>query len=273
MKDEACLGIPTFSLHGIGGVEVLTPEDYDFETQSFMGVAPGCYTLHAVGPDYKEAYKVVDVGPGEFTFDLTMQPPALISGSVTFKNPLPPRAREYVGLANETTGASFGGEIAPDGTFKMYLGGARFRVRVYGTVTQFIAQVSADGAPVKDTLVDVTENTEVHLKILASDEMGRLNGLAMNGDLPAPAVLVVLAPAAGSGNPEDYRGYQTESDGSFDYAKVPAGDYLLFAVDRLDLEYTNPDVIRPYLQSATPEHIASHAVVDQRVTVMAAKRN
>lgn len=90
---------------------------------------------------------------------------------------------------------------------------------------------------------------------------------------PVPAVLVVLAPAAGSRNPTDYRGFQTEYDGSFDYVAVKAGDYLLFAVDRLDLEYTNPDAIRPYLQSATPVHLASHAVVDQRVTVTATKPN
>jgi hypothetical protein len=276
LEDEACQGIPTFSLHGIGGVEVHTPEDYDYATHSFSGVAPGRYTLHAVAwvkEAYKEVYKVVDVGPGEFTFDLTMQPPALIAGNVTFKNPLPARAREYIALANETTGASIGGEIAADGTFAMYLGGARFRVGLYGSVPLAIAQLSADGAPVKDGVVDVTESAEVHLKILASDEMGRVKGFAMNGDQPAPAVMVVLAPAAGSGNPADYSGYQTESDGSFDYLRVPVGDYLLFAADRLDLEFTNPDVIRPYLQSATPVHIALRAIVDQRVAVTAAARN
>ena len=85
--------------------------------------------------------------------------------------------------------------------------------------------------------------------------------------------IVVLAPGASSSNPIDYRGFQTENDGSFDYVTVPAGDYLIFAVDQLDLEYTNPDVIRPYLQSATPVHIDSHAVVDQRVAVTATKRN
>jgi hypothetical protein len=272
MEGEDCQGAPTFSLHGIGGVELRTPEDYDYQTKSFSGVAPGRYTLHAIAPG-KEAYKVVDVGPGEFAFDLTMQPPALISGSVTFENPLPPRAREFISLVNETTGSGLAGEIAPDGTFRMYMGGARFRVYLSGSVTLFVAQLSVDGAPVKDGLVDATQNTEVHLKIVGSDEMGRLKGFAMSGDQPAPAVLVVLAPAAGSSDPGDYRGYQTESDGSFDYATVPAGDYLLFAIDRLDLEYSNPGIIRPYLESATPVHIASHSVVDQRVAVTAAKRN
>lgn len=272
MKDDACEGIPTFSLHGIGGVEVLTPEDYDYATQSFSGVAPGRYTLHAFAAG-KEAYKAVDIGPGEFTFDLTMQPPALIAGSVTFKNPLPPRAREYIGLTNATTGAAVGGEIAPDGTFALQMGGARFRVRLYGSVPLAITQLSAGGAPVKDGLVDVTEGAEVHLKILASDEMGRVKGFAMSGGQLAPAVLVVLAPAAGSGNPADYFGYQTESDGSFDYVRVPVGDYVLFAVDRLDLEFTSPDVIRPYLESATPVHVALGAIVDERVAVTAAKRN
>ena len=44
-------------------------------------------------------------------------------------------------------------------------------------------------------------------------------------------------------------------------------------VDRLDLEFTSPDVIRPYLESATPVHVALGAIADERVAVTAAKRN
>jgi hypothetical protein len=216
---------------------------------------------------------VVDVGSGEFTFDLTLQPSALITGTVTYKNPLPPHVREYIGIDNEIAGRGFGTAFGPDGSFAFHVGGTPFRPRLYGTAPTFIEELSVDGRAVKDGVVDVSEGASVHLTILASDEVGNVNGFAVSDDRPVPAVLVVLAPAAGSPNPTNYRGFQTEYDGSFDYVAVKAGDYLLFAVDPLDLEYTKPEAIRPYLQSATPVHIASHAVVEQRVPVAAAKQN
>jgi hypothetical protein len=272
-ENDACLGQTTLALHGVGGVEFPIQPNYDFSTRSFMGVAPGRYTLRAMAAD-KTAYKVVDVGSGEFTFDLTLQPSAVITGTVTYKNPLPPRAHEYIAIDNEIAGGrGFGAALGPDGSFAFYVGGAPFRPRLYGTAPMFIEELSVDGRPVKNGVVDVTEGAAVHLTILASDEVGNVKGFAVSDDRPVPAVLVVLAPAAGSPNPTDYRGFQTEYDGSFDYVAVKAGDYLLFAVDRLDLEYTNPEAVRPYLQSATPVHIASHAVVEQRVAVTAAKQN
>jgi hypothetical protein len=133
----------------------------------------------------------------------------------------------------------------------------------------FIAKLSAQGAPFKDGLVDLTEETVAHLDILASDETGRLKGYAMNGDKPAPAVMVVLVPRATAADPAEPLGNQTESDGSFDYESVPAGDYLLFAVDKLDFEYANPEVTRPYLAAATAVHIPAHGVAEQRVPVAA----
>ena len=273
VPDEACAGLPTLALHGLGGVELSTQPDYNFQTHSFVGVAPGRYTVHAAGAG-KTAYKVIDVGSGEFTFDLALESSAVITGAVAYKNPLPARAREYIGIDNEIAGGrGYGVLLAPDGTFTFHVSGAPFRPRLYGTVPMFIAELWMDGTEIKDGLVDVTENASVHLKIVAGDEIGNVKGFAISGDRPVPAVLVVLAPAAGSRNPTDYRGFQTESDGSFDYVSVKAGDYLLFAIDKLDLEYTNRDALRPYLQLATPVHIAPHAVVEQRISVTAAKQN
>ena len=64
-----------------------------------------------------------------------------------------------------------------------------------------------------------------------------------------------------SNDPDDYRGFQTDSDGSFDYQNVRAGEYILFAVERLDLEYGNPSVVRRYLASGQRVRITAHAVV------------
>jgi hypothetical protein len=69
---------------------------------------------------------------------------------------------------------------------------------------------------------------------------------------------VVLVPESGSGDPQRNLAFQTESDGSFDFADVPAGDYVLFASENLELEYANPEVLRPYLKDGKRVRIEPH---------------
>jgi hypothetical protein len=54
--------------------------------------------------------------------------------------------------------------------------------------------------------------------------------------------------------------FQTDSDGSFDYKDVPAGDYVLFAVEDTSFEYANPAAV-----GVEPRRSSS-----QRLTVVAA---
>ena len=67
----------------------------------------------------------------------------------------------------------------------------------------------------------------------------------MNEKTPVSGVQAMLAPRRGSPDPGDYRAYQTDGDGSFDFKNVRTGDYVLFAVPQLDLEYANPAVVKP----------------------------
>lgn len=93
----------------------------------------------------------------------------------------------------------------------------------------------------------------------------------MDGARPAEAVLAVLAPVEESQNPGRYRGYQTESDGSFDFANVPAGRYYLFAVEDTGFEYANPAAIRPYMANAKVVTIETRGSSTERIPITAAK--
>ena len=271
VRNDECRVVPTLSMHGIGGVEISQPNVVRSGLGVFSGTPPGRYTVRVSVAD-ESAAQVVDVGAGDLTVGLTLQPRIPVTGTVALKNGAPfPRSGIYVAFDNETTGRSVGAPISEDGAFTLrYTGGARFRVRLYGSVPLAAVAMSVDGVPVNDDILDLTEKNGARLKITASNELGRLKGFVTSGGRPAPAVLAVLVPAKGASSPSDYRGYQTDSDASFDYENIPAGDYLLFAVDQLDLEYTNPDVVKRFLPSASPVHISAHAILDRTITLMPA---
>jgi hypothetical protein len=77
--------------------------------------------------------------------------------------------------------------------------------------------------------------------------------------------LVLLLPARGSPDPCGYHAYETDSDGSFEFTEVPPGDYVLFAVDNLEFEYANPQVVRPYI--AAGKRISVKAQTGESVRV------
>ena len=71
-------------------------------------------------------------------------------------------------------------------------------------------------------------------------------------------VLAVLAPRRESANPLDYHGFQTDSDGSFEWQGLPAGDYVLLVRQNwFDFEYANPAAVRPYLEAGRAVHLES----------------
>jgi hypothetical protein len=76
----------------------------------------------------------------------------------------------------------------------------------------------------------------------------------------------VLAPVRTSSG---YRTFQTDSDGSFSFTDIPLGDYILFAVVDVALEYTNPEIARPYLAAGRPVRIAAGVVISETISLTA----
>lgn len=259
---------------GIEGVQGLQRQlNFIGQSQSIPGVPPGRYTVRLTGtgdPPFT-ARKTIEVGSSDVVVDLTMQSPTSVSGKVTFKNAgMRPRGSMYAVLVNEATGGQLARMIAPDGSFtwaSVEVG--RYRPEISGADGFFVSQVSAEGATLEDGVVDLVDGASVQLNLIASDETCRVKGLVVNGDKPMPGVLVILAPRTASSDPYEYHGFQTESDGSFDYQKIRAGDYILFAVEDTDFEFANPDALRPYLSSGLAIHIDAHGEYTERVPLSA----
>jgi hypothetical protein len=94
-----------------------------------------------------------------------------------------------------------------------------------------------------------------------------VQGLVMSGATALEGVLVVLAPALGPKDQVRYRGFQTDSDGSFDFKNVPAAEYLLFAVEDTEMEYANPVVVKRYLGNAKRLRVEAHAAYSENIGI------
>jgi hypothetical protein len=89
----------------------------------------------------------------------------------------------------------------------------------------------------------------------------------MDGDMPVEGVWAVLAPVSLPTNWTLYHGFQTDSDGSFDWPDVPAGDYFLFAAKVPALEYTNPAALGPYLTAAERVTVTAYGRLSKSIPV------
>jgi hypothetical protein len=261
---SACAGGVTVSAVGMGGAETLLTTAGAAEV--IPAVSPGRYVVRYSSPD-QGMRKEIEVTGGDMTVELAPKPLPTLTGKITFENPRqPPQHAVYVNLVDEETSKAVTVALSANGTFSCPSPPvSRVRMLLSGAENFFITHMSVEGANVKDGLIEVVDGAAIKVDLTAGAKNGSLNGLVVNGDKPVPMVLVVLAPVSSSVNPNGPYGFQTDSDGSFDFTAVPAGDYVLFAVDNLDFEYANPGVSRPYLTMGKRISIQPQGIRTQRI--------
>jgi Carboxypeptidase regulatory-like domain len=248
---------------GAAAVDAYQRQEWMYsDDQIVTGVFPGHYMLRVEGRNgYTDSARTaIDVGASDVTVELAMQPATRVHGSVVFKDPARrPRRAVTVRLIDESTNGARAAAMSASGEFSIEnLAPGKRRVQIVNADGFFVAGVAAEGATVNGPMIDVAPGSDIKLTITATDDVGTLKGFVRNGDRPLAGVLVVLAPVKESNDPGDYRGFETDSDGSFDYLNVRAGDYILFATERLDLEYARAEAVRPYLRSGKRVTIAAH---------------
>jgi hypothetical protein len=251
---------------GPGRAEALVRSIDLTEAAVIPAVPAGRYVLRYTGTE-GSMRKAIDVGGGDITVEIQPKPTPTLAGRVIFLNPAErPRHTLYVNLADDDTAESVAVVPDPDGRFSWpAVTTARVRLFLSGSDGFFIARMSVEGAPVRDGIIDLADGAAVRVDLIASSETGRLIGFVKEKDEPAPGVLVVLAPGAGSTDPHRYLTLQTASDGSFECPNVPAGDYVLFAVNNLEFEYSDSDAVLPYLASGKRVRIEPHGTLTESI--------
>jgi hypothetical protein len=255
---------------GVGGAQGDQQTLYASALTVVRALPPGAYTVHlhcsGAGSDLR-ATRSIQVNGADVTVELALLPDPTVSGTVQLKNPAArPRGSILAALVREDNGRAIATAIGPNGAFRFpAVAPGRYLPQIHGTDGYFASEIHVEGTDFRDGVVELEEGQSVTLRMVASDEIGRVKGFAVRGDQPTEGVFVILAPTADSAIPLPAHAFQTESDGSFDWPHIPAGDYKLFAVEDVGIEYANPATIKPYLGGGKAIRVEAHGAYSERI--------
>jgi protocatechuate 3,4-dioxygenase beta subunit len=218
---------------------------------AITGVQPGRYTVRAhYAQSGKSMYGLakVDVGAGDAAVDVTLAPAPVVTGKLWIEDSGTIPEGAYIELENEAENIHTRRPVAADGTFR-FDGMPPGRYRPLAATAHkmiHLHTVTLEGALASEEMVEIAKDAKIEL-------LGLMRGAGVKGDVvrkgqPVAGVLALLAPRKESANPLDYRGFQTDSDGTFEFDGVPPGEYMLIVLEEwADFEYPNPEAVRPLI--------------------------
>ena len=234
------------------------------------GIPPGHYLLQMSFPSGRAIRSEVNwSGDASLSIaqfpDATME--ALISGEILFDGKANAPTKPDLVLQNRNSRAIYHTGIAADGTFKgLSVPPGAYEVHVANAADFFVWGISADGALVSGTLLDIKHPGRIRLSVVATRSLGTIKGFATKNGTAAPGCMVVLVPR-NLNNRALYRRDQSDSDGSFFLRSVLPGDYVVFAINDWDVEWSKPENTKTYLTDGTIVHVVGNDVQSIEVKV------
>jgi protocatechuate 3,4-dioxygenase beta subunit len=236
---------------------------------SIQGLEPGRYTLRArytEGGKALYASQTVAIGSQDTSVLLALAPGPTVAGKVKMLDGAAVPEGAYVELENEVERIHTRRAVAPDGTFEFDAMPPGSYRPLLGTSSKMVhlRGVVLDGAAAKEDMIEIVRPAK--LELTASLSGGEIRGEVYRDGKPVEGVLALLAPRKDSVNPLDYRGFQTDSDGSFEWNALPGGEYVLIVKeDWYDLEYANPAAVRGLMKEGRAVTVAGTEMQKIRV--------
>jgi hypothetical protein len=220
-------------------IDGLAPGTYDLELRTFSG-----------SNDAGSRMTTVDATTDRISVDVSSaQPMADVSGKLAMAGSAALPSGLSAMLSSQKGEERMGQPVGADGTFhfqSMRPGTYELTVRASGK-SLAVTQLTASGATVTGHLVKIGSES-VELNAVLAEVSGSVSGFATLDGKPAPGVFVLLVPADPNAGTEAYRPDQSDSDGSFEYKRVIAGQYTVVAIeDGWTLEWARPEVMAKYL--------------------------
>ena len=244
-------------------------------TIEINGIAPGHYILNLMsrgeeGADRQD--REVDL-TGDQEIDASRRPASIvsISGKVHLEGNQNLNTQLALRFRNVDTGDNFGEPISDKGQF-----GFQHDLTKPGTYeialmnpdgTIAVRSVTATGAKAVGHNITLAAGSTVHLDILVSRGLARVDGTVLRDGKPSSQAMVVLVPQDPANNRVLFRRDQSDSDGTFSLQNVVPGRYTVIALQNgWDLEWENPGVLTPYLKDGQPILVDTPRTYEVKVT-------
>ena len=237
------------------------------------GIAPGHYILqlhsNSNGPNRNPApssIREIDVN-SNMDINLSDTPSGVnVTGILRFDGPAPAdsprlvlRRRNFPMPVSLQVGAK--GEITSESPVQADTYDIALPMNGYQ-----ISHVAAAGAKVTGQTLQIGSN-DVRLTVVAAKASGRVEGVALKDGKPQAGVMIVLLPED-MDRPLLYRRDQSDSDGSFTLSAVTPGKYTVLALENgWDLEWSKPEVLKPFLGAGEPVQVAIDGKYDVKLNV------
>jgi hypothetical protein len=255
---------------------------------TFLGVAPGQYTLRAQtpSPDGSGAFwarETVTVGANDVDIRVSMRRPVSISGTVVFEGatatrPDLTRSRIQIDVQPMDRWDTAAGQAAlldAQGRFALsgVLPGRSLLTIPAAPPGWMVKSIRAGEHDLSDApfgltadLSNVVVTFSNRLATIAgrvTDSRGAIDPSAVVMVIPADPALWVDVGAYS----RRHREGRTKRDGTFSFSSLPAGDYLLAAVPQDALDWTNPELLPELSRIATRTSLDEGGHVTVNLTV------
>ncbi len=185
-------------------------------------------------------------------------PASRVSGVARLEG-APAPASTSIQLFNRSTGEVYDARVGDKGEFQIQDDAVKpgnYLVTV-GAAKMVVSQVSATGAKVVGQQIEISGSGAVRLTVTISRHLGRVDGVALQGGKPMAGAMIVLAPQDAEKNAGLVRRDQSDSDGTFSLRGVVPGRYTVLALAKgWEMEWLNPEVLKPFLKGAEVVEVA-----------------
>jgi hypothetical protein len=134
--------------------------------------------------------------------------------------------------------------------------------------TGVVVGVTGKGAKVDGRKITLGAEKEVYLKVVVALGEGSVNGVALHDGKMVEGAMMLLVPEEDAANIALYRRDQSDSDGTFAFANVVAGKYVVVGIaDGWELEWSRREVVEKYLARGTKVEVGTGVVAGVKVEV------
>jgi hypothetical protein len=231
-------------------------------TIDVAGVAPGRYDLELRSPTGTSS-RLSNINAASDQVNIDASPAMAlvdVSGTVVQDRFEVMPSSLTVRLTSQQESEPSVGQIEADGTFHLHAvrpGTYEVSVTANGIAVP-LTQLTAKGGSVNGHLLKVGSEP-IELRASVTESSASIRGFAELDGRPASGAFILLVPDDPSAGLEAWRPNQSDSDGSFEFTHVLAGQYTLLAItEGWKLDWAHPNVIDRYVQNGAKVAVPLH---------------